>query len=321
MNASKTSAIRPPEGANWLPQGPYGLQRSSEGPQGRLLRLSEVLDWMGHTLEWPRQKALYAVFSHLLQLDREEASHRRLTLYVIDSEGYAQPLEVDAELNPKLRDFWGKLSSILGSAASASVARQIAELWRASWPGFTTHNEQFYRDGWVRYCKQARAAALASAGRSESDDEYQGRYSMSFDEWKQRCTKAVFLLGRVAVPFALAHELWSWGTVVEEAPASPFPLADWPALVRFRNANRGLDWGQGNQIAVALTELGQRKASGQTESDALDAMAKEMGLGGRESLRKPLKLSTTNAGRKREPKAAAGAKLPVTAVRDGRRVA
>jgi hypothetical protein len=321
MREGSSTVVRPPEGSGWAPQGPYGLQRFSEGAQGRLLRLSEVLDWMGHTLEWPRQKALYAVFSHLVQLDRDEALHRRLALYVINSEGYALPLEVGTKLNPKLRDFWGKLSYNHPGADSHGFVYEIAELWRESWPGFAQHNDQFYRDGWVAFCKQAKAAAVSREGAVQGEEEYRTRHHLTLEEWKQRCTKAVFLLGRVAVPFALAHELWSWGTVVEEAAASPFPLADWSALVLFRNANRGLDWGQGNQIAVALTELGQRKASGQTESNALDAMAKEMGLGGRESLRKPLKLAPTDRKRVRKAESVAATEPRITSVRDGRKAA
>ena len=97
------------------------------------------------------------------------------------------------------------------------------------------------------------------------------------------------------------------------ATASVFPLADWPALVAYRKANKGKDWGLGNQLDILRTELAHRmKGNKATETDALAAMAKEIGIG-REGLRKPLKSS-----RKRAKEAASS--YASTVVRDGKKV-
>jgi len=97
--------------------------------------------------------------------------------------------------------------------------------------------------------------------------------------------RAWFDVKGVAWPPAVAAD------PAQKADASPFPLADWSALVAYRKANRGRDWGPGNQLVIAKAELGQRIAGGKaTESDALEEMAKELGMRSREALRKVLKM-------------------------------
>lgn len=105
---------------------------------------------------------------------------------------------------------------------------------------------------------------------------------------------------------------------VQKADASPFPLADWSALVGYRTANSGKDWGAGNQIDIARAELGRRTAGGKaTESDALTAMAQELGMNsGREALRKALKNTDRKRAKKKETVAASSS---VTQVRDGKK--
>lgn len=125
-------------------------------------------------------------------------------------------------------------------------------------------------------------------------------------------------LDPLAIRMDKAHALWGWGKVENEAAASSGQLTDWPALLAYRKANPGRDWGTGDQIAVGLAELKRRKETGQTESAALAAMAKEIGLrGGRESLRKPFKLLATD--RMRAKKAAPA--TPVIKGKDGRKAA
>lgn len=116
----------------------------------------------------------------------------------------------------------------------------------------------------------------------------------------------------------------AWPPVVtadpaQEAGSSPFLLADWPALVAYRKANKGKDWGAGNQLEIGRAELERRTAGGKaTESNALEAMAKELGMKGREALRKALK--TSESDRKRAKKKETVAATPsVTKVRDGRK--
>lgn len=127
-------------------------------------------------------------------------------------------------------------------------------------------------------------------------------------------------LDPLAIRMDKAHALWGWGTVPAAGPAaavSPLQFADWRELVEYRKANGRSSWGAGNQVTIGLAETKRRVDAGQTESDALEAMAKEIGLSGRESLRKPLKLPA--ADRKRVNKAAPA--TPVIKVKDGRKAA
>lgn len=115
-----------------------------------------------------------------------------------------------------------------------------------------------------------------------------------------------------------AQELWGWGTVSAAgsvAAVPVFPLADWPALVDYRKANPGSDWGQGNQVAIGKNELALRVENGKTESDALAEMAHEVRLKSRQAMHKAL-----NHVRKRaKKKEMAAAAQPVTQVHDGKR--
>lgn len=95
------------------------------------------------------------------------------------------------------------------------------------------------------------------------------------------------IVGRLAIPFALAHELWGWGTVagpaVIAAPASPFPLADFAALVVYRKAQKAanaaagkprknIPWDDGNQLDVLHAEykrLGKNIAAAESMGMAL----------------------------------------------------
>lgn len=72
------------------------------------------------------------------------------------------------------------------------------------------------------------------------------------------------------------------------ADARPFPLADWSALVAYRKANPGKDWGLGNQLDILRAELDRRMDGGKCESAALAEMAGELGNGSRQSLKKAL---------------------------------
>jgi hypothetical protein len=102
--------------------------------------------------------------------------------------------------------------------------------------------------------------------------------------------------------------------------ADTFPLADWPALVAYRKANKGKDWGLGNQIGIARGERARRMADGNiTESAALQAMANELGMKDREALRRPISENTTRARVAQRVKKSAQA--PATMVRDGKRAA
>lgn len=91
----------------------------------------------------------------------------------------------------------------------------------------------------------------------------------------------------VCVRTAVAHELWGWGSVagpvVIAVPVSPFPLADFAALVAYRNAQKtantaagkprkNIPWSDGNQLDVLHAEykrLGKNIAAAESMGKAL----------------------------------------------------
>ena len=89
------------------------------------------------------------------------------------------------------------------------------------------------------------------------------------------------------------------------ANTDPSTLADWPALVAYRKANKGKDWGLGKQIEIVRAELKRRCDDKRVnKSDALAQMGRELGLGttddgARKALNKVLSVE-----RKRNKKAA-----------------
>lgn len=110
--------------------------------------------------------------------------------------------------------------------------------------------------------------------------------------------------------------------------ASPFPLADFDALVAYRKANtkgegrgkRGPSWALGNQIEIGKAELVRRTGVGVTESEALNAMGRALGIRGREP-RTPLKKALFGE-RKRPTPTKTPSPLPgVVTVRDGKKAA
>lgn len=121
-------------------------------------------------------------------------------------------------------------------------------------------------------------------------------------------------LDPLAMRMDVAHALWGWGAVASEVVCLPSELADWAALVAYRRANPGSDWGLGNQVAVGKTELGLRKKGGKTESDALADMAREVGLKTRQAMHNALHRDRMRA--KKNERAVAA--QPITQVRDGK---
>lgn len=238
--------IEPPKDSGWTAHGPYGLQRFQDGDGGHLLRLDEALHWMTCELELPRKRAVYSVFSPLVQLDEADGRHRRTVLYMLNGNDYAYPLALGDRLNPQTEDVWGQLQFSYWNTNSQGTVREIADLWDESWPGYVQNPDGFYRDGWVAYCKTMQALAKSSLGVIDWHREYRNRYYMGLESWKERCQNAVHSLSRLAVPFTVAHELWGWGTVAAPAtladtvPAAPpavlvpDDVKDYETLVRYR---------------------------------------------------------------------------------------
>ena len=83
---------------------------------------------------------------------------------------------------------------------------------------------------------------------------------------------------------------------------------------------KGPSWAIGNQIDVGKAELARRMAAGVMESEALNAMGRELGIGGA-APRTPLKKALFS-DRKRSPPVKVASPLPgVVQVRSGRKTA
>jgi hypothetical protein len=131
----------------------------------------------------------------------------------------------------------------------------------------------------------------------------------------------------IAAWFTVRGVAWSHvGTDATAAGTSSFPLADFAALVAYRKANtkgegkgkKGPSWALGNQIDVAKAELILRVGTGITESDALNAMGRALGIGGAEP-RTPLKKALYGERKRSRSKEKAYPLPSVAQTRDGKK--
>lgn len=271
----------------------HGLLSRAPGPSNRLLCLVDVFEWMRRK-ELPRKAVVHAVFDPLVQLDEADEPHRRQELYVVNGEDYAHPLSLGEHLNPKARVVWGQLDFAYQDTYSMGAAREIAELWDASWPGYVCDPGQFYQQGWIQHCKNMKRVARLNCGPRDWEEEYRSRYYLSLEEWKERCKSAVRLLSRLAVPLSVAHELWGWGRIVEVVPqvkavADTTPalvieaqcVTDWPSLVQYRSqfaslaAQKRPVW-QPEHVALLAWRLHEEHQAGRGRG-ALARLASELG--------------------------------------------
>lgn len=293
MAPGSTETIAPPE--CWRVQSPLGVLRTNTGV--RLARLEDVHAWLMQRDGMSSASAVARVFGAFAAdtnsaMGMEHGAEKvRESLHILDLSHDAEPVRG-----------W----------AGRHFLREVAELI----PYVPHHRFDRGTAGALMYALGLIAGEVWAPHDVEIDlnDRLEGYCA---EGYFPTVAKAREILGRFAVPFAAAHALWGWGKVENEAAASSGQLTDWPALVAYRKANPGRGWGTGEQIAVGLAELKRRVDAGQTESDALEAMAKEIGLAGRESLRKPFKLPAID--RKRVKKAAPA--TPVTKVKDGLKAA
>ncbi len=281
--------IEPPEGSGWAVHGPHGSHRFKEGPEGRVVRLADVVRWLMNVRELPLSVAVDRVCAAL------EGEAPPL-VYGISSTGWAAP-----ENEPSgwfgLLDGWEDLADLPPQVAHARAAARNL------------------RGDWLITPYELSRLANAPGYPVEFDSEKES----PFDYFERKGVTSA----TVAVDFATAHALWGWGTVAAlatVADVSPFPLADWPALVAYRLANKGKGWGPGNQLEIVRNELRRRTANERmTESDALAAMGKEFGLGKTDDGARKALAKVLSTERKRD-KARTSA-LDVTKVKDGRKAA
>lgn len=285
MMSAETTRIKPPEGSGWHMHSPYGAQRYKDGPDGYVVRLADVVRWLMEARETSFAKAVRAVCAPL-------ESDAPPLLYRLDAVDDAAPENDTTEWLRYLSGYEGlqSLPPQVANARAAALALKAA---------------------WLMTPRELSRLVNSPGFPREYDETKESPFE--FSERTDRTGGPKDL----AVPFAVAHALWGWGTVVKEAATAAIPLANWPDLMAYRKANRGKDWGVGNQLDIARAELGERTAKGRaTESDALEAMAMELGMSGREALRKVIKMPESDRKRVSKAKPAAA----VTVVRDGRKM-
>ncbi len=66
MATDSVPKIEPPEGSNWQPHSPHGLQRFKEGPGGNVVRLADVVRWLMSARHLPLLEAVDRVCSQSL---------------------------------------------------------------------------------------------------------------------------------------------------------------------------------------------------------------------------------------------------------------
>ncbi|NUN62076.1 MAG: hypothetical protein HUU13_13510 [Burkholderiaceae bacterium] len=291
MAPGSAETIVPPEG--WRVQSPLGVLKTNTGV--RLARLEDVHAWLMQRDGMSSASAVARVFGAFAAdtnsaMGMEHGAEKvRESLHILDLSHDAEPVRG-----------W----------AARHFLREVAELI----PYVPHHRFDRGTAAALMYALGLIAGEIWAPHDVEIDlnDRLEGYCA---EGYFPTVVKAREILGRFAVPFAAAHALWGWGTVAEVAAVPAVPLADWPALVAYRKANRGSDWGIGNQIAVAAAEC-ERRMEGRInqKSSVQEGMAKELGLKNRQALAKIF-----NAARMRANKAAPA--TPVTKVKDGLKAA
>lgn len=261
--------------------------RIAAGPLGRGVYLSDVVLWLMERHEATRVQAATGWLLPVL----EGGEHPKL--YEVRPSGDATEIEIESEREWFAHDSGERrpLQQRLSGSLLDGLRRE--NQWPASFGFGLAGAVAWIRGVWAR---------------SDLPDDVLHR------------------VGLVGANFALseadARRCWGWGESGAEATepaasASPFPLADWAALVAYRISNRGADWALGNQIAVGKAELERRQQSGKNKTDSLNDMGVELGLkpgAGRTVLERAL-----NGDRKRKTVGASGPL--VTKVKNGRKVA
>lgn len=227
MAAAGTPAIAPPEG--WRVQSPLGVLKTNTGRL--LVRLEDVHAWIMQRHVLPSASAVARVFgafasdaNSAVGMEHGAAKVREF-LHLTDLSGYAEPVSEFAG-----RHFLREVAELLPhvphhhfdrgtpEALMYSLGLMAGEVWAPHAVDIDL-NERL--DG---YCPNGEFPAVA---------------------------KAREILGRLAVPFAAAHALWGWGSVVTvDTDASSIAAAsaelgandvnDAETLVRYRQQFKGV---------------------------------------------------------------------------------
>lgn len=202
MAAGGAPAITPPEG--WRVQSPLGVLKTDRGRP--LVRLEDVHAWMMQRDGIPSASAVARVFgvfasdaNSAVGMEHGAAKVREF-LHLTDLSGYAEPVS----------GFVGRL-----------FLREVAELV----PCVThSHFERGTPEA-LMYSLGLMAGEVWAPHAIDIDlnDRLEGYFP--YGEFPT-VAKAREILGRLAVPFAAAYELWGWGTVGAAAAGKVGVTAD-----------------------------------------------------------------------------------------------
>lgn len=206
MATDAAPAVTPPEG--WCDQSPFGVLKTACGE--RLARLEDVHAWLMRRDGMPSASAVARVFGVFVSDANSEigmkhgAAKVRASLYLTDLSGYAE----------SVRGFAGRF-----------FLREMANLV----PYVPHHHFDRGTVAALMYSLGLMAGEVWAPHEVEIDlnDRLDGYCA---EGYFPTVAKAREVLGRFAVPFAMAHELWGWGTVAmpdaAPVPASAAALAD-----------------------------------------------------------------------------------------------
>lgn len=201
----------------WQPHSPYGLQRFKDGPDGRVVRLADVVRWLMQAREMSFASAVRAVCAPL--------------------EGNAPPLvyRLDPVEDAKAEDEPSKwLRFFSGTEDLEELPPRVARARLAA---------RDMKASWLMKPHELVRLVNVPGGSTEYDEtkETPFEFSERSDRVGGPCT--------LAVSFAEAHALWGWGTVTvpDAAPAPADPLAalgaelrqDFDAVCKRRESSRG----------------------------------------------------------------------------------
>ena len=216
MATDSVPQIEPPEGSNWQPHSPHGLQRFKDGPGGNVVRLADVVRWLMSARHLPLLDAVDRVCSQL------EGDSPPL-VYLLDANGWARAQDEPSAWALFYFDGYKDLADLPPPIAHAKVAGRSL------------------RGSWLIEPHVLAWMVNEPGRRSEYNSDEQTPF-----EWSDSGKRG----SAWAVPFAVAHALWGWGTVVEAAAGAAGATAgqldrgdvkDFDTLCRYLAPYKGKD--------------------------------------------------------------------------------
>jgi len=199
----------------WQLNTEHGFMRWDSSAAGRLVSLAEVADSLSANL--PRAEVVYRLWSPLIAM---ASDGNEPAIYVTNSQSYAKALIANGRPTQHTSDVWEFLPSVDGRSSAEDVFRDLADGWDRCWKGFSDPSKD------VRHSQQQARAR-----------------SMELDRkiyWPEDGF-LLTLLSRVAVPLAVAADLWGWGKVAPSVDAAAKPAEAPPAADKAGNPSDASD--------------------------------------------------------------------------------